>query len=314
MTIRICALAILLCTLAAGGDSFAWRQGESSLALLNGERVVWQFNYGKDLPKPYFFPVCLPDGTELTALGPSDHRWHYALWFSWKELNQANYWDRSDKTKLAGATDVLTARAEPKRDHSARIRLTLNYHPDSGPSVLSETRTIRVTPPAKDGSYYIDWLAVFTAGPAPVVMKGGTSGGGYAGMSVRIAQNSRDWRLANSEGLEDTAGGSLARNTHGKRARWADFSLVDKATGKTAGIAILEHPESFRHPAQWHNIIDEKKPFGYFSPAPLWSEPYTLPAGKSLTVHYRILIHPGRTGKLAIDREWKKFSRLRGAQ
>ena len=86
------------------------------LGVRPGDRVVWQFNYGKDLPKPYFFPVCLPDGTELTALGPSDHRWHYALWFSWKELNHANYWDRSDKTKLAGATDVLTARAEPKRD------------------------------------------------------------------------------------------------------------------------------------------------------------------------------------------------------
>ena len=309
MTTRICALATLLCTLAAGGDSFAWRQGESSLALLNGERVVWQFNYGKDLPKPYFFPVCLPDGTELTALGPSDHRWHYALWFSWKELNHANYWDRSDKTKLAGATEVVTARAEPKRDHSARFELTLKYHPDGGPPILSETRTITVTPPAKDGSYRIDWLGVFTAGPENVLMQGGTSGGGYAGMSVRIAQNSGDWRLVNSEGLEDTAGGAMARNTHGKRARWTDFSLVDKATGKPAGIAILEHPGSFRHPAQWHNIIDEKKPFGYFSPAPLWSEPYTLPAGKSLTVHYRILIHPGRADKVAIEREWRKFSR-----
>lgn len=308
MIIRICALALLLCTLAAGGDSFAWRQGDATLALVNGERVVWQFNYGKDLPKPYFYPVCLPDGTELTALGPSDHRWHYALWFSWKDMNQANYWDRSDKTKLAGATDVLTVKAEPKRDHSARIEMTLSYHPDGGPPILSEKRTIVVTRPAKDGSYRIDWLAEFTAGQEPVFMKGGIHGGGYAGMSVRMAQNSRDWRLVNSEGLEDTAGGPMAKNTHGKRARWADFSLVDKTSGKTAGIAILEHPGSFRHPAQWHNIIEEKRPFGYFSPAPLWSEPYTLAAGKSLTVRYRILVHPGRTDKPAIEREWKKFS------
>jgi len=309
LAIRTCALAMLLCTLAAGGDSFAWRQGESSLALLNGDRVVWQFNYGKDLPKPYFFPLCLPDGTELTALGPKDHRWHYALWFSWKELNHANYWDRSDASKLAGATDVLTARAAPKRDHSARFELTLSYHPDGGPSILSEKRTITVSPPAKDGSYRIDWSAVFTAGAEPVFMKGGVSGGGYAGMSARMAQNSRDWRLVNSEGIEDTACPGMAKNLNGKRARWEDFSLVDKASGKTAGIAILEHPKSFRHPTQWHNIVDEKHPFGYFSPAPLWSEPYTLPAGQSLTVRYRILVHPGRPDKLAIEREWKRFSR-----
>jgi hypothetical protein len=48
---------------------------------------------------------------------------------------------------------------------------------------------------------------------------------------------------------------------------------------------------------------------GYFSTAPLRNEPYTLPVGKSLTVHYRILIHPGRADKLAIEREWKKFGR-----
>ena len=312
---RILVPLILLTSIAGAAPpqrpSLAWRQADSSLALLNGDHVVWQFNYGKDLEKVHFHPLSLLDGTVLTALGPRDHRWHHALWFSWKELNHVNYWDRAGNPKVAGRTDVVTARVIPHRDHSARIEMTLSYHPDDGAPVLRETRTIVVQRPAKDGTYRIDWTGVFTAGDQPVILKGGISEGGYAGMSVRIAQSTDQWRLVDSEGREDTPGGRSAKNTHGQRSRWADFSMVDKATGHTGGIAILENPASFRHPSQWHNIINDKVPFGYFSPATLWSEPYTLPAGKTLTVYYRVLVHPGRADKPAIEREWKQFSRQR---
>jgi hypothetical protein len=294
---------------AAQRPAFSWRQTDSSLALLNADHVVWQFNYGKELEKVHFHPLSLLDGTVLTALGPRDHRWHHALWFSWKELNHINYWDRAGDPKLTGRTKVLTARVVPNPDHSAHIEMTLSYHPDGGVPVLRETRTIFVHRPAKNGSYRIDWRGTFTAGDQPVFLKGGISEGGYAGLSVRIAQSTGEWRLVDSEGREDSPGGRSAKNTHGQRARWMDFSMADKATGHTGGIAILEYPSSFRHPSQWHNIINDKVPFGYFSPATLWSEPYTLPAGKTLMVYYRVLVHPGRADKPAIEREWKQFSR-----
>ncbi|MFN0171283.1 MAG: DUF6807 family protein, partial [Bryobacteraceae bacterium] len=241
MTIaRMSAMALLLPSVANSGDSLAWRQGDSSLALLNGERVVWQFNYGKHLARPYFHPVCLPDGTALTALSPPDHPWHYALWFAWKELNHINYWEPAGKNSIPGRTEVVSARAAPGRGHSARIELSLSYHPENGPAVLRETRTIVVGPPAKDGSYRIDWLGVFVAGEEPVLLKGGTSGGGYAGMSVRMVQTSHEWQLIDSEGRQDTPGGPTAKNTHGQRARWMDFSVADRSSARTGGIAILE--------------------------------------------------------------------------
>ena len=127
-------------------------------------------------------------------------------------------------------------------------------------------------------------------------------------MSVRISQSTKDWRLIDSEGSVDLPGGPTAKNTHGQKARWMDFSLVDSATGETGGIAILQHPAAFRYPTHWHNVMDDKFPFGYLSPAPLWAEPYTLPAGKSLIVRYRILIHPERGTKDQLDAEWKAFS------
>ena len=290
---------------------YKWQQTNSSIALLNHSRTVWQFNFGKDTRKPYFHPVALTDGTVLTCLSPRDHPWHRALWFSWKMLNGVNYWEEDPKTGVPdGRTEVVEARVIPNQDYSARIWLTLTYHTPDGPPLLTEKRKITVSAPGRDGRYRIDWQGAFTAGKQDVLLQGGTAGGGYAGMSVRISQATRDWRLIDSEGRVDLPGGFTAKNTHGQKARWMDFSLVDAATNETGGIAILQHPSTFRFPTQWHNIIDDKVPFGYFSPAPLWAEPFTLQAGKDLKVSYRILIHPGRGTREQLDAEWNAFSKI----
>jgi len=288
---------------------FTWRKTDSSIALLNHERTVWQFNFGKDTRKPYFHPVALLDGTVLTCLSPQDHRWHRALWFSWKMLNGVNYWEEDPKTGWPdGRTEVVHSQVIPHKDYSATIFLVLSYHTPGGPTLLTENRTITLSTPGKDGRYRIDWQGTFTAGNQDVLLQGGTAGGGYAGLSVRISQSSKDWRLIDSEGRVDLPGAHLAKNTHGQKARWMDFSVVDTATGDAGGMAILQHPSSFRYPTHWHNVMDDTIPFGYFSPAPLWAEPYTLAAGKTLKVRYRILVHPGRGAKGQLDAEWKSFS------
>jgi hypothetical protein len=47
---------------------------------------------------------------------------------------------------------------------------------------------------------------------------------------------------------------------------------------------------------------------GYFSPALLWSEPLTLPAGQRFTLRYRVLVHPGRADKETVEKEWQAFA------
>ena len=295
------AAASMACTAAA--QPFAFQRRTDSVAFTSAGRTVWQFHFGKQRPVPHFYPVCLLDGTLLTDLGPKDHPHHHSLWFAWNKLNGVDYWSEPD----AGRTQVAECRVSTGKN-SARFQMKLDYVPPAGDPVLTERRTIVVSAPDNQGRYFIDWRGEFVAGKEPVHMKGGTAGGGYAGLSVRIAQTTHEWRIIDSEGREDIAEGDFARNTHGKRAKWMDFSVTDKATGKQGGIAILEHPSSFRHPSQWHNLINPKTPFGYFSPATLWSEPYDLAAGKTLMVYYRIVVHPGRPGREAIEREWEKFS------
>ncbi len=225
---------------AAAAQQFAVQQTGDSVAFANNGKVVWQFNYGKQRALPHFHPVALLDGMVLTDLGPHDHPHHHALWFAWNKLNGIDYWSEPN----AGRTEVVRCAVKAKKD-SAAIQMTLRYMPPKGDPVLTEKRTIRVSAPDGQGRYSIDWRGEFTAGKEPVHMKGGTAGGGYAGLSVRMAGNTHEWRLIDSEGRQDIAEGDFAKNTHGKRARWMDFSVTDKATGKEGGIAILEHRRVF---------------------------------------------------------------------
>jgi len=295
--------------------SYDWRQTDSSLVLLNNGRVVWQFNFDKKQPRPYFHPVCLTDGTELTWHRPPDHPWHYGLWFSWKYINGLNYWEEDRKTGLPeGRTEINSIEAKPHDDYSAQIAMQLNYHPPGQPAVLTESCQINISKPDKDGRYHIDWISRFTAGAADVLLdrtpilgeQGGQSWGGYAGLSVRIAKDTSDWYLLDSEEQKDLEG-------HGKKARWMNFG--GRAAGsKDFSIAIFDHPDNPRYPSPGFVIMDLKVPFGYFSPALLFNKPYTLPAGKSFSLKYRILIQHDRAQKNLLETEWKSFAKTTGTQ
>ena len=303
--------SVAVCAEGAAGEKsrYDWRQTDSSLALLNNGRVVWQFNFDKKQSKPYFHPVCLADGTELTWHRPPDHPWHYGLWFSWKFINGLNYWEEDRKTGLPeGRTEIKSIEVKPHDDYSAQIAMQLSYHPPGEPEVLAEQCRIRLSKPDEDGRYHIDWTSRFTAGVADVLLdrtpiadeQGGQSWGGYTGLSVRLAKDVTDWRLTDSEGRKDL-------EAHGKKARWMNFA--GRAAGsKDFSIAIFDHPENLRHPSPGFVIMDPKVPFGYFSPALLFNKPYTLPARKSFSLKYRILIQPGRAEKKLLDAEWKSFA------
>jgi len=288
---------------------YNWRQTDSSLALLNNRRIVWQFNFDKKQGKPYFHPVCLTDGAELTWHRPPDHPWHYGLWFSWKYINDLNYWEEDRKTGLSqGLTEIKNVEVTANRDYSAQIAMQLSYHPPGQPAVLTESCLIHVGKPDSDGQYHIDWNSRFAAGAANVLLdrtpitgeKDGQSWGGYAGLSVRIAKSVSGWYLTDSEGRKDLEG-------HGKKTRWMNFG-GRTAENKDFSIALFDHPDNLRHPSPGYVIMDPKVPFGYFSPALLFNKPYTLPAGESFSLKYRVLIHPGKAEKSLLEEEWKSFS------
>ncbi len=123
-------MVILPQSTRAESPSRRWQQSESSIALLHGQDVLWQFNYGPDLNVPCFHPVRVSDGPVLTWDRPADHAWHHGLWFSWKYINRVNYWEHDRRTgKPAGRTEWFDVEANTRDDQSATISMLLAYHP-----------------------------------------------------------------------------------------------------------------------------------------------------------------------------------------
>jgi len=291
-------------------SNYNWQRTDGSVALLDGDQVVWQLNYKKAEGRPYFHPLGLTDGTELTALRPADHVWHRALWFSWKQINGVNYWDPE---LPKGQTEIIEVKTKLGKDNQGQVEMYLSYHPIGEAEILKEKRFLTISSPDKKGSYYIDWTSIFTAAQNDVVFdrtaipgeKGGVLHGGYAGLSLRMAKNTKSWRFTSSKGQlkqfehEKYKGRFEVR---GDKASWVDFSGPIK-DDKFAGIAVFDHPKNLNHPSPWWITSD----MPYFSPAVIYHKALTLPGGESFKLQYRVWVHAGMVDKNVLDKQWKSF-------
>ena len=280
-----------------------WEQSDTTIALMNGYKVVWQFNFPK-IGKPYFHPLNTFDGYTLTWLSPPDHHWHYALWFSWKYINGINYWEEDKTTHLAkGLTEVIKHTLSLNDDLSAKIVLQLSYHPPNSEDVLTENRSIYVSPPDGKGDYYIDWESDFKAGDKNVVLErtpiegqeGGRRWGGYATLGLRIkSETLTGISLLNNEGKRGL-------DIHTTPTKWTDISgIINDDSTKSAGITIFDNSNNPRHPVPGYVINSENKDwprFVYTNPGFLYNSAYTIKVGEKLKLRYRILVHEGM-GKL----------------
>src|SRR5690606_24989744 len=96
-------------------------------------------------------------------------------------------------------------------------------------------------------------------------------------------------KITTSEGADDGA-------AWGKQASWVDY--CGPVDGEVVGIAILNHPESFRYPTHWH-----VRTYGLFAANPFGIHDFTgaaagagnleLAAGESITLRYRVIFHKG---------------------
>jgi len=283
---------------------YRWdHQAGRSLLLSAGERTIWSYHFTADGGFPYVHPAATADGTVLTDLAPADHPWHRGVWFSWKFLDGINYWDWAGRKEgiPEGITKPVGKEVVEIASEGASVQMDLHYV-HQGSVVLKERRQIVVGLPRDDGPYAVDWKMTFTA-PSRQVLFDRTPPkqkpwGGYGGLSFRAARSMRDHRVIDSEGRVAKAG-------HGKSARWMDFSAAVDADGSAAGIAIFDHPDNPRHPSPWYVSIGR---MGYFGPALLFNEPYTLAAGESFTLKYRLLLHRGLGVPDELEKEYQAYS------
>jgi hypothetical protein len=100
----------------------------------------------------------------------------------------------------------------------------------------------------------------------------------------------------------------------GRRAGWVDF--YGNVGGENVGLAIFDHPENLRHPTYWHARrygLLAANPFGLreFQHDRHQDGSYLIPAGGSLTLRYRVLIHHGNFREARVAEAYSQYENMK---
>ena len=262
--------------------------------------------------KPILWPIIGPTGKPVTRDFPmldhagekKDHVHQRSLWFTHGEVNGFDFW-----TEAGGKAGTIrhVKFIEVAGGRPAVISTENAWLAPDGKKVCEDQRTLRFD---TDGdARWIDFDVTIKASDGPVEF-GDTKEGTFG---MRVAETisvdaQQGGRIVNSRQQVDAA-------TWGQVAEWVDYS--GRIDGQTVGIAILNHPSSFRFPTRW-----QVRPYGLFaanpfglkafvgvnasgakadSPLPAETKietappngAYTLSFGKTVTFRYRVLLHRG---------------------
>jgi hypothetical protein len=276
--------------------SFAeWQRDSTTVAWRAGDRLLWRFSYDPAKGKPFFDPLTTSSGVSLTNMRPQNHPWHYGLWFSWKFINGANYWEEDRESgKSEGSTRWSPPQIETHDDGSAVIQFEATYTHPSGRVDMTEQRKLEISAPAADGSYSIHWHSHFMAGKQGAVLDrtpmpwepNGKVNGGYGGLGLSLAAAPVEMAVLTTNGPVTHYDSDRARPCAPAIA--ANFTLDGKNLGS---IAILSDRANIGEKAPWY-VVNSETGLRFLCAAILAPQVRTLPPGGEWKLHYRILVQP----------------------
>ena len=275
---------------------------------INGQLFTEYFY--RDVPRPYCYPLIGPGGTELTRNWPMkelgeeehDHPHHRSLWFTHGAVNGHDFWTEG---KNAGKIvhDKFTEIKSGK--DSGVIKSRNKWIAKDGSMVCADERVLRIFT-GTDKERSLDFEITVQASNGELTF-GDTKEGS---MAVRVAETMRlkgkvgKGHIVNSEGVKDG-------ETWGKRAAWCDY--YGPVKDKIVGIAIFDHPQNPRHPTWWH-----VRDYGLFAANPFGQHDFeklsnkeagnlVVPAGKSVTFRYRLLLHEGDEQQAKVAEKYRQY-------
>lgn len=285
----------------AGGELFA-------------EYVVDQAN------KPYLWPIIGPTGKHMTRAWPmknvegekQDHPHHRGLNFGHENIGGFDTWAEkatfaenpkyAERLKHLGSIKHREFRTLEGGETGVIVAIS-DYLDLEGKKIIEEERrlTFRVTGETRVIDVDIDLIA--SEGNVTVGDKKDS------GLSIRVPHSmsvdaKQGGKIVNSEGQSDA-------EAWGKRAKWCDYH--GPVEGEHLGIAMLNHPGSFRFPTPWHvrtyglftanafgtQALDKSAPSGA----------YELKKGERTTLRHRFIFHKGDAAAAKIAEAWEAYAK-----
>jgi hypothetical protein len=256
------------------------------LAIATADREVTRYCFGpafEKFKKPFFYPV-IAQGRSVTRAYPmekkageeTDHPHHTSVWFCHGEVNGKDYWSK---------VPITHKRFIQKSDGLVYAKIVAE---NAWGTDLTEIQDVMIFDAGQD--VLMDWTITLRADNGPVVL-GKTKEGGFA---VRVAQGmtspdpGKAKQAFRAKGqMVDSLGNKGEPAVREHAAPWADdFGEVD---GKMVGVAIMNHPSSWRYPTNWH-----ERNYGLFAANAFFVQgEHQMKKGESITFRYRLYFHGG---------------------
>jgi hypothetical protein len=299
----------LLARAGDGGDSgkglSVAAQGDNLLVKLDQKPLSeYRVDSGS---KPIFFPLIGPTGDSYTRAFPmlavagekSDHPHQRSCWFTYGKVNGIDFWAEGGKAGKIKETHRAIVTGGPTL---VRLVTQDDWLESGGKRVCSDERTVTFYRTAE--SRIIDFEFTIRAPDGPVTF--GDTKEGMFGLRVASSMDvdrKLGGRITNAEGLTD-------EKAWGKVSPWVDY--VGPVNQKTVGIAVLNHPASFRYPTAWHVRtygLFAANPFGWHDFGGTQPGDHTIPEGGTIEFGYRVILHEGDTKTARIDRCFAAYAK-----
>jgi hypothetical protein len=243
--------------------------------------------------KPFFYPLVGPTGESYTRTYPMtilpeedhDHPHQRSCWFTHGNVNGVDFWSEGKRFGTVKETDRSLVVAGPV---VGRLVTTNDWRAADDRKICQDERI--VTFYRTKGARIIDFEFRIRATDGPVTFldtKEGVFG-------IRVASSmdvtkKMGGKITNAEGVTN-------EKAWGMPSTWVDY--VGPVKDKTVGIAMINHPSSFRYPTTWH-----VRTYGLFAANPFgWHDfgrpergDCTIAADRSIEFSYRVVLHEGDT-------------------
>ena len=263
--------------------------------------------------KPYLYPVFGPTGKQMTRAYPMktvegerhDHPHHRGINFghegingvdtwserlTWEELSKrGERWVERSRERLKALGKIRHRKFSQLKatKNSAVIEQLCEYVSAAGKRVLTEKR--RLSFRVLDGNRILDFDQDLIASDGDAHFEDKKD----SGLSIRVP-TSMDV-TSEPGGTIINSAGDRDKSAWSKAGKWCDYN--GPVDGEHLGVAILNHPSSFRHVTRWH-----VRTYGLFTANPFAGKQFdknapdasfTLKAGDRIKLRHRFVFHRG---------------------
>jgi hypothetical protein len=311
----------MCCFACAAQQNVEVQRKDKQIEVTIGGKPFTTYYFDPAVAKPYLMPLRSAQGTIVTRgypvgneVPPGSERdksfepHQRPLYFAHGNIDSLDFWGEevfakyfNDHGKQDYGHMVMEKIDEARSGNSGTIKAEFSLQGPGGHVIGDETQTLTFR--GDDQTRVIDCEFTVRATHGPLTF--GDSKEGTFGIRVTKELDSPPAHMVNSQGAEGE------KAIWGKRADWVDYD--GKVDGEDVGIAVLDHPKSFRHPTTWHARsygLFAANPFGLrdFTRDPNQDGSWTIPERKSLTFRYRVIIHHGDYKAANIAEAYQKYA------